>query len=392
MRVDDPCACSRTAWMERSSRHLPRAGGVEGLGEGEFRVGRGGGAHTRGGGDGLRRRGDLRERRAEGRGRVSGKDRLVSRKERVAGAFRVGIAGVGIGARRRGAPGAREGAGWARRGRCRRRWCRRPTWAPRRAPPWAGWEAEWGAPRPPPRRSCCTAFGPTGPRRRGRGRGAAARGRRRGLGTVAAGRGLTRFTVRPGILAAWGSGGAGEEVGTVSARSRVAGSPRWGKASVAPREGERCRDRGASAHLAYRRACRRAYPLLCLCVRRVPTGGRAPWARASADWSGKARGGMSERAGNATSPGVRETRDRIAERRYADARGPSIASRPERTSFFFFPPLVTTANFSTAIEEGEGGGASEGGGDRSAPVGARKNRSDARHLVARRAFSRVGVP
>ena len=263
--VDSPCACSRTAWMERSAAPAPRRR-CRGAWGGEFRVGRGGGAHTRGGGDGLRRRGSARE---EGGG--AGRERKIVSfaEERVAGAFRVGIAGVGIGARRRGAPargrgcgpagmsaavvppphlGAAEGAavgsvggGWGRRRRrgapVVQRLARRVRGGgggggarPPGAPPRA-WDRRCGARGDPLYRS------PWNPCRLG-------------------------FRVR---VRRWGR----------SARARVAGSPRWGKASVAPRE-----ERGAGIA-----ARARAWPTValavalipaCLCVRRVPTGGRAP--------------------------------------------------------------------------------------------------------------------
>ena len=230
----------------------------------------------------------------------------------------------------------------------------------------------------------------------GGGGSAAARGRRRGLGTVAAGRGETRFTVRPGILAAWGLGGVRVRRWGRSARAR---------ASPGVHDGERRRWRRGRERGAGIAARARTWPTVALAVALIPSsvsasgGFRPAVARPGLGrlliGRGRRGGGVSERAGNATSPGVRETRDRIAERRYADARGPSIASRPERTSFFFFPPLVTTANFSTAIEEGEGGGASEGGGEVSAGRRAEKSQRrppsgcPPRFFAGRRAVKRV---
>ena len=41
MRVDDPCACSRTAWMERSSGTCPAPAVSRGLGRGSFELGAG---------------------------------------------------------------------------------------------------------------------------------------------------------------------------------------------------------------------------------------------------------------------------------------------------------------------------------------------------------------
>ena len=129
---------------------------------------------------------------------------------------------------------------------------------------------------------------------------------------------------------------------------------RWGRsararASPGVHDGERrrwrrgrergCRDRGASAHLAYRRACRRAYPLLCLCVRRVPTGGRAPWARASADWSGKARGWGERESGKRNL--ARRPRDEGSHRGTTLRRRARSVDRVETRThlFFLFPAL-----------------------------------------------------
>ena len=222
-----------------------------------------------------------------------------------------------------------------RRGRCRRR-CRRPTWAPRGRRRGPGGGA--GAPRAPA--LLLYSVWPDGSEAAGAGAG---RGRPRAPPRAwdrrcgARGDPLYRSPWNPCRLGF--RGGAGEEVGTVSARSRVAGSPRWGKASVAPREGERCRDRGASAHLAYRRACRRAYPLLCLCVRRVPTGGRAPWARASADWSGKARGWDERESGKRNL--ARRPRDEGSHRGTTLRRRARSVDRVETRThlFFLFPAL-----------------------------------------------------
>ena len=93
-------------------RHLPGAGVIEGLGEGELRVGRGGDARARGRGDGLRRRGDLRERKGRGAGTGLNDGTETSLVVKKARRWR---AGVGIGGWGRGAAAGRTwraGGGW----------------------------------------------------------------------------------------------------------------------------------------------------------------------------------------------------------------------------------------------------------------------------------------